>query len=454
MAVQSYGGGIVTHVYDGTVQYTSGIFQYFKEDEAGSSIYSTPPRAPKKAWPESVLVYGRNPQGLGLEKILKKIVPGQDGRSRVSKTTELPHCIHSQLTMLFSKNECGGSGSIVGPHHVLTCGHNVYDPETKTWADSISVYPALNGKSAPFGELKVVKVYTFADWTEKGDTNFDIALLILNRSIGKYTGWGGIISTPDSILTTQRVHITGYPGDKNCNEMWTMEHTMKTLLFERFEYEIDTYRGQSGSAIWFKKFGLPIIIGVHTNGIENVINWGTRISHQKFTKFVIHVISETRKINKPPHPRQITPFAAVPAKPAGAPPGEDEYRKALATEHKFENWHAKYLLYKSAAEKGYPPAMGKLGDCYFGFGEGGVEKNGPEAIRWYRLGVEQGDPHSEFRLGTCYFHGAQVTRDFDEGARLMVSAVQKGYPADISGFASSPKYAHLFKNASLPKSQP
>jgi V8-like Glu-specific endopeptidase len=296
MAAGPYGGGIVSHTYDTTIQYSSRPVQYYKEVDGGLTTYSTPPQTPKKAWSESALMYGRNPQEL--ETVLKKIIPGKDGRVRISNTKDLLFCIHAHLTMVFPGGEYGGSGVIVGPHHVLTCGHNVYggDPK-KSWATSISVYPALNGKSAPFGEVSVVKVYTFADWTNKEDTNFDLALLVLNRSIGKYTGWGGVMSTPDSTLTSQRVHITGYPGDKNFNEMWTMEHIMKSLLIERFEYEIDTYKGQSGSAIWFKKFGLPIIVGIHTSG-TTVINWGTRISDRKFTEFVIHLIYETRKINK------------------------------------------------------------------------------------------------------------------------------------------------------------
>jgi V8-like Glu-specific endopeptidase len=509
MAVKSYGGGIVTHVYDGNVQYTTRAFQFHTEGGPGSLTYFTSPQPPKKPRPESVLMYDKNPQGLGLEKVLKQIVLGQDGRSRILNTRDSPYCIHAQLTPVFAGQECGGSGVMIGPHHVLTCGHNVYDFETKSWASSISVYPALNERSAPFGGLHVVKVYMFADWTNRGDTDFDIALLVLNRSVGKYTGWGGVMSTHNSALTNQRVHITGYPGDKNCIEMWTMEHTMDAILAETFKYRIDTYNGQSGSAIWFLQQGSPMIVGVHTSGTQ-IINGGTRISYQKFTEFVIRILGETRKISKAIPPRQIPlpvaanpapknvggrfvgphqapppaavamplppspapraaipvisppehPFvaalySAIPGKPAGAPPGEEEYRKALATEHKFENWHAKFLLYKAAAEKGYPPAMGKLGDCYFGFGEGGVERNFPEAIRWYRQGIEEGDPHSEYRLGNCYIHGAGgVPINVDEGIRLMGSAIMKGH-ADTGGYlCHSPQYRHFFEAASHPAQAP
>jgi V8-like Glu-specific endopeptidase len=437
MAIQSYGGGVVQHVYDGTVQYSSRAVQYYKEGELGSSTFSTSPQAPKKAWPEAVLMYERNPQELNPEKVLKRIIPGEDGRSRILNTKDVPYCMHVQLTMISSRKTFGGSGVMVGPHHVLTVGHNVFYHIMNGWADSISVYPALNGKSAPFGKLQVVKAYTFADWTNKNDSNFDMALLILDRSIGKYTGWGGIMSTHDSTLTTQRVSITGYPGDKNLNEMWTMEHIMKSLLTEMFVYEIDTYPGQSGSAIWFTKFGLPMIVGVHASGSYD--NYGTRVSHQKFTEFVIRVLSETYKIHKsiqnsfiPPSPL-VQPISQLPlssvatVKSEGTSPGQDEYQRALAIPLIKTNYAARFSLFKAAAEKGYPPAMGKLGDCYFGFGESGVERNFSEAIRWYRLGVEKGDPHSEYQLGYFYLTG-YPQKDIQEGIRLITSAVQKGHP--------------------------
>lgn len=300
---------LAERVYDQKVQYVSGSFTYYKAEETGGSTFSSPPQAPQKPWNQKTLRYEGNPQKSKYEAILKVVIPGEDGRTRILNTTELPYSIHVQLSSTFEGQLFGGSGSLVGPHHLLTCGHNVYDPQKKIWADKILAYPALNKKSAPFGVVEIVKAYTFTDWTNHGDHKFDIALLILNQSIGFYTGWGGLLNTNDQALANEKVHITGYPGDgdKNCDEMWSMSHTVKTIYPEHFDYEIDTYAGQSGSAIWISKYALPMIIGVHTRG-STIVNSGVRISAQKFTTLVIKAMSETQAIVLNPQTQPTLPI--------------------------------------------------------------------------------------------------------------------------------------------------
>ena len=36
------------------------------------------------------------------------------------------------------------SGAAIGPNHILTAGHCVYDPDNKRWVDSIEFYPAFH----------------------------------------------------------------------------------------------------------------------------------------------------------------------------------------------------------------------------------------------------------------------------------------------------------------------
>jgi hypothetical protein len=49
----------------------------------------------------------------------------------------------------------------------------------------------------------VVRVFTFGEWTDKkykDAANFDIALLILDKPLGLYTGWFGLGVFPEDIL--------------------------------------------------------------------------------------------------------------------------------------------------------------------------------------------------------------------------------------------------------------
>lgn len=278
---------IIEKVYYHNYTYDTGIFNYYRNE----STLSTQAQRPQKQWNQNSLVYDKNSKSFRQETILKKIVPGQDGRECIANTTAWPYSIHAQLSMRFNGKDHGGSGVMVGPYHLLTCGHCVYDFDKMFWAEEIDVYPALNGKMAPFGKAQVTKAYVFKRWVNQGDQQFDIALLLLDQPIGDYVGWGGLLSTTDTELEQEKVNITGYPGDKGFKYMWSMSHKLKTVKPERFEYEIDTCGGQSGSAIWMNKWGTPMIVGVHSLGSDS-INSGVRLSAKKFT-VILRIIPHT-----------------------------------------------------------------------------------------------------------------------------------------------------------------
>ncbi len=206
---------IVEYVFDHNVTYSPGVIKHHQEGDT----FSVPPCLPQKVRNQKALIYSNlkefKESALYKESSLYKVVQGQDARKQVLNTTTWPHCINTKLQMTLNTNPWpwGGSGAMVGPHHVFTCGHCVYDTEKKVWFDKILAYPALNGDLAPFGELQVTKAYIFRGCLN-GDSDFDMALLLVDQSIGEYTGWGGFLSASDIELAQQEINITGYPGDK------------------------------------------------------------------------------------------------------------------------------------------------------------------------------------------------------------------------------------------------
>lgn len=240
--------------------------------------------------------YNRKPQILTTEineKLLKRVNQNKDGRLPVETTVDWPYRIHGQLTMVYGEqNEYGGSGVLIGPHHVLTAGHCVYDFSKREWANSVSVYFGLNENSVPFEKTNVVKAYTFKQWKDKGDKDYDLALLLLDSSIGRIIGWSGIGCSMNEEALGMPVTITGYPADKGFTKMMTMTHNIKTTKHERFYYDIDTYGGQSGGGIWVNTGGFsginPYVVGIHTCGEESPGegNSGVRLSTNKFMQIV------------------------------------------------------------------------------------------------------------------------------------------------------------------------
>jgi V8-like Glu-specific endopeptidase len=276
----NYQSDILEKIYDSNVTYKRGEFNVQKSEGEDSSA----PVRPKSPIPQKALIVS---SGKFTKECL--LISGADRREKIQDTS-YPYSIHTQIESVFKDGLYGGTGSMVGPHHLLTCGHNIYSKGK--WAQGITVYPGRQGKMATYGKASVTRAYLLKSWTEKEKKESDIALLVLNQSVGLLTGWGGIVSSSDSSLRGRTFHITGYPGDKKFVEMWSSSNKIGKVFDETFGYNIDTMGGQSGSAIWSKDFGNPMIVGVHTSAGESV-NCGVRISNNKFKEFLEPMISQT-----------------------------------------------------------------------------------------------------------------------------------------------------------------
>jgi len=68
------------------------------------------------------------------------------------------------------------------------------------------------------------------------------------------------------------------------------------------------------------------------------------------------------------------------------------------------------------ADKGNILAMAALGDEYY-YGSN-VEKNYPEAAKWYELASDKLNAHSQYMLGTMYFNGIGVPKDITHSITL------------------------------------
>ncbi|MBN9343684.1 MAG: hypothetical protein BGO76_01725 [Caedibacter sp. 38-128] len=97
-----------------------------------------------------------------------------------------------------------GSGILIGPNHVLTVGHNVFDHERGGWAQEVIFTPAQHKASKPFGETKGVILKTFKNWITGAGTNYDydMGLIILDEPVGYKAGWAGLIGIDDSFFSS------------------------------------------------------------------------------------------------------------------------------------------------------------------------------------------------------------------------------------------------------------
>ncbi|MHB9147054.1 MAG: trypsin-like serine peptidase [Candidatus Amoebophilus sp.] len=112
------------------------------------------------------------------ESVLMRVKKGQDGRIRIEQTTEFPYLFNGQLELHYSNGEYGGSGTLIGPQHILTAAHNIYNKK-RGWAERVVVRLGLNGKIAPYGDVLATRIYTFKPYINQKDPAYDMALLIL-----------------------------------------------------------------------------------------------------------------------------------------------------------------------------------------------------------------------------------------------------------------------------------
>jgi hypothetical protein len=153
-----------------------------------------------------------------------------------------PSSTHVQVVCQFDKEQ-NGHGVLVGPRHVLTCGENVYNI---SWAKEIMVDRLSH----------VVKAYTFTQWIEQKDPSYNIALLILKEPFGKYTGWNGLLATPEDYLMNEEVMI-GHQIEK---------HKVHQVDTEEFDYSNNDEKAQNGSAIWISQWKTAMVVGLKALG--------------------------------------------------------------------------------------------------------------------------------------------------------------------------------------------
>lgn len=176
---------------------------------------------------------------------------GADNRSLVLNTAAEPYRSVAYVSVVFPDGTSGwGTGSIVGRNDVLTAGHVLYDADHGGYATQVTVTPASQGGSAPYGVITSTHLDVNSDFVNNRTYDSDFGLITTATNIGDSTGWmaiGGTVSSGSTISTA------GYPSDRYNGtgmiaETGHVAGTTSTRVI--FDSDIDGYFGQSGSAVW------------------------------------------------------------------------------------------------------------------------------------------------------------------------------------------------------------
>jgi V8-like Glu-specific endopeptidase len=197
----------------------------------------------------------------------------------VFQDTAYPWC----TTGLVETNRGAGSGTMIGPRHLVTVSHVIdWTAPAGFAADWVRFTPSYFDGTAPFGEAYGAHIYWYVQEDGDGFISgneglFDYVVVVLDRRLGEQTGWMGARGYDDDWDSLAAWSHIGYPADLNSGQRPTFQggFTMDGSDADAQEilHRADVFPGQSGGPMfgWWSGDVGPRVVAVQSwqNGTDN-----------------------------------------------------------------------------------------------------------------------------------------------------------------------------------------
>lgn len=171
------------------------------------------------------------------------------------------------------------SGVLIHPGYILTGGHCVKSKFDSSYAVSCTVIPAYNLGKRPFGLTTTTNWYSFSQWTQNGNLDYDIAIMSLSSPIGNTTGWLELGFHPNDSFFTSPLNVFysfGYPGSDPLGNPVFEEGERMYYMYGNMDFLKQAnsichnnigYQGQSGSGLFYQdSSNNRMVFGVLSHG--------------------------------------------------------------------------------------------------------------------------------------------------------------------------------------------
>ena len=188
-----------------------------------------------------------------------------------------------------------GSGTLVGPRHLLCASHMMtWNPDNTV--NQVTFVPSFFDGNAPFGSSGIIHWYAYRKVVgpilQVADTEEDYVVLVLSNRLGDLCGYMGTRGYDSSWDGQPYWDHIGYPGDLTGGQRPTFQNAV-TVNFvnggsddEYLGQQADIWPGQSGGPFfaWWSNEPWPRVVGVQSaqnsstnsagggNDIPNLVN--------------------------------------------------------------------------------------------------------------------------------------------------------------------------------------
>lgn len=232
-----------------------------------------------------------------LDPCMPSSIIGDDDREPIDYASGMPAAAIGKLLISGPNGKTyGGTGFLVADDLVLTAGHCLDSDIMGGHATSIVFKAGLNPDGTYIAAANAHESYLPAEWENNRNSDWDWALLRLDKSLGSTIGY--INCRVETSPTGKSCEIQGYAGDWSTggNTGVTQVVGYGSVLAHttyKMYYNADTYKGMSGAPVFiayaYGEYGALIgVSGIHTSGTNDT---ETRNSGTRITPSILTVIS-------------------------------------------------------------------------------------------------------------------------------------------------------------------